>query len=173
MLIRTDVCVRMVFVWEETGVPGGNSPVWLGDHMTISHADAGYRTRVAAVRALTDSQFQLLFFPFHLLFFSFFIPAKTANDSDFEVFPDFILYFFCPILFLEKEPVFPFSMLSAKQGNNWCHFYNVFGMTRSLTRDWTRDLPHWMSALGYRGGSLSYFWIALALNLKRFIITYM
>ena len=44
------VCVRMVFVWEETGVPGGTPPVWLGDHMTISHADAGYRTRVAAVR---------------------------------------------------------------------------------------------------------------------------
>ena len=41
MLVGTDVCVRMVFVWEETGVPGGNLPVWLGDHMTISHADAG------------------------------------------------------------------------------------------------------------------------------------
>jgi len=27
MLVRTDVCVRMVFVWEETGVPGGNPPV--------------------------------------------------------------------------------------------------------------------------------------------------
>ena len=40
MLVGTDVCVRMVFVWEETGVPGGNPPVWLGDHMTISHADA-------------------------------------------------------------------------------------------------------------------------------------
>ena len=50
MLLGTDVCVRMVFMWEETGVPGGNPPVWLGDHMTISHADAGYQTRVAAVR---------------------------------------------------------------------------------------------------------------------------
>ena len=50
MLVGTDVCVRMVFVWEETGVPGWNPPVWLGDHMPISHADAGYRTRVAAVR---------------------------------------------------------------------------------------------------------------------------
>ena len=38
MLVGTDVCVRMVFVWEETGEPGGNPPVWLGDHMTISHA---------------------------------------------------------------------------------------------------------------------------------------
>ena len=32
--------VGMVFVWEETGVPGWNPPVWLGGHMTISHADA-------------------------------------------------------------------------------------------------------------------------------------
>jgi len=24
MLVGTDVCGRMVFVWEETGVPGGN-----------------------------------------------------------------------------------------------------------------------------------------------------
>ena len=50
MLVGTDVCVRMVFVWEETGVPRGNPPVCLGDHMTISHADAGYRTQVAALR---------------------------------------------------------------------------------------------------------------------------
>ena len=27
MLVGTDVCFRMVFVWEETGVPGGNPPV--------------------------------------------------------------------------------------------------------------------------------------------------
>ena len=39
------------------------------------------------------------------------------------------------ILFLHKEPVFPFLMLIAKQGNYWYHFYNVFGMTRSLTGD--------------------------------------
>ena len=49
---------------------------------------------------------------------------------------------FCSILILQKEPVFPFLMLSANQGNYWFHFYNVFGMTRSLTGDWTRDLPH-------------------------------
>ena len=50
MLVGTHVCVRMIIVWEETGVPGGNPPVWHGDHMTISYADAGYRTGVAAVR---------------------------------------------------------------------------------------------------------------------------
>ena len=37
-----------------------------------------------------------------------------------------------------------FWMFSAKQG---CHLYNVFGMTRSLTGDWTRDLPHSKPAL--------------------------
>ena len=50
MLVGTDVCVRMVFVWEKTGVPRGNSPVWLGDQTTISHDDVGYRSWVAAVR---------------------------------------------------------------------------------------------------------------------------
>ena len=50
MLVGTDVCVRMVFVWEETEVPGGNPPVWRGDQMTISHADTGYQTWVAAMR---------------------------------------------------------------------------------------------------------------------------
>ena len=56
-------------------------------------------------------------------------------------------YFF--ILILEKEPVFPFSILSAKQANYWYHFYNVFG------GDWTRDLPHSKAStlpLDYRGG---------------------
>ena len=43
----TDVCIPVVFVWEETE---GNPPVWFGDHMTTSHAEAGYWTRVAAVK---------------------------------------------------------------------------------------------------------------------------
>ena len=49
--------------------------------------------------------------------------------SDFEGFsiPDIINYIYFPILILEKKPVFPFLMFSAKQGNY--HFYNVFGMT--------------------------------------------
>ena len=38
-------------------------------------------------------------------------------------------------------------MFSAKQGHYWYHFYNVFGMTRSLTGDWTRDLPYSKPAL--------------------------
>ena len=35
MLVDTDVCVGLVFVWEETEVPGRNPSVQLGDHMTI------------------------------------------------------------------------------------------------------------------------------------------
>ena len=54
------------------------------------------------------------------------------------------------ILILLKEPVFPFSMLSAKQGNNWYHFYNVFGYNDAVL-DWGlnrgRDLLHVKPAL--------------------------
>ena len=67
----------------------------------------------------------------------------TSTDFYTRSYP---LHYFL-ILILEKEPVFPFSMLSAKQGNYWYHFYNVFGMTWSLTGDWTRDLPHSKPAL--------------------------
>ena len=67
----------------------------------------------------------------------FLSPPQRPMTSDFEGFtiPDLIHYIYFPILILEKEPVFPFLMLSAKQGNYWYHFYNVFGMTRSLTGD--------------------------------------
>ena len=44
--------------------------------------------------------------------------------------------------FLRKSQYFPFWIFSAQQGHYWDHFYNVFGMTRSLTGNWTRDLPH-------------------------------
>ena len=60
----------------------------------------------------------------------------TSGFKGFSI-PDFIHYFYFPILVLGKEPVFSFSMLSAKQGNYWYHFYNVFGMTWSLTGDRT------------------------------------
>ena len=53
---------------------------------------------------------------------SFFHPRHNGQvTSDFEGFsiPDFIHYikFYFPILNLEKEPVFPFLMFGAKQGN--------------------------------------------------------
>jgi len=38
LVVGTDVCVPVVFVWEKTRVPGRNPPARLGDHMTISNA---------------------------------------------------------------------------------------------------------------------------------------
>ena len=94
----------------------------------------------------TKAVFLVFFQRVHSFFSS---PPQRPMTSDFDGFsiPDFIHYIYFPILILEKEPVFPFSMFSATQGNHWYHFYNVFGMTRSLTGDCTRDLPHSKPAL--------------------------
>ena len=64
-------------------------------------------------------------------------PPQRPMTSDFEGFsiPDFIHYIYFPNLILKKELVFPFLMFSTKQGNCLYPFYNVFGMTRSLTGD--------------------------------------
>ena len=83
---------------------------------------------------------------------SFGLLHQRPITSDFEgfSFPDCIHYIYFPILIIEIEPVFcyfPFWMFSAKQGHYWYHLYNVFGMTRSLTGDWTWDLPHSKPAL--------------------------
>jgi len=79
----------------------------------------------------------------------FFIRATTANDLRlWKIFyPRYYPLHFFPILILQKESVFPFLVSSAKQGNYWYHFNNVFGVMRSLTGYWTSPLP-----LGYRGG---------------------
>ena len=69
----------------------------------------------------------------------------TPTSKDFYT-RSYPLHYFL-ILIRKKEPVFSFSMLSAKQGNYWYHLYNVFGMTRSLTVDWTQNLPHSKPAL--------------------------
>ena len=74
-------------------------------------------------------------------------PPQWPMTSDFERF----LYQILSITLFSYlnlwERASTFSMVSAKQGNYWYHFYNVFGMTRSLTWDWTRDRPHLKPAL--------------------------
>ena len=67
MLVGTDVYVRMVFVWNETGVPGGNTPVWLGDQTTISHTDVRYRTWELGVELafVGENGFEITSVPFH------------------------------------------------------------------------------------------------------------
>ena len=91
-----------------------------------------------------------------------FIPATTAKwpptSKDFFT-RSYPLHYFL-ILILAKEPVFPFSMLSAKQGNYWYHFYSVFGMMRSLSGDWTGTSPTRNQHYTYRGGG-SLFMISL------------
>ena len=68
--------------------------------------------------------------------FVFFHPRQNGQwpptSKDFYT-RSYLLHFFL-ILILEKESVFPFSMLSAKQVNYWYYFYNVFGMTRLSRR---------------------------------------
>jgi len=65
------------------------------------------------------------------------------------------------ILILEKEPVIPISMLSAKQGNYWYHFYNVVGIHAVLDW-WLKPGPPTLEAstipLGYRGGGVDDVW---------------
>ena len=56
----------------------------------------------------------------------FFIPATTANEG-----------FLYQILSISI-----FSYLNSWERASTGTIYNVFGMTRSLTGDWTRDLPH-------------------------------
>ena len=85
---------------------------------------------------VTENVFYCLFFFFAFDFCRFCVGHTRSYP----------LHYFL-ILILEIEPVFSFSMLSAKQGNYWCHFYIVFGMTWSLTGNWTLDLPHSMPAL--------------------------
>ena len=60
-------------------------------------------------------------------------PQRPLTSKDFYT-RSYPLHYFL-ILIFEREPVLPFSMLSAKQGNYWYHFYKVFGLTQSLTRD--------------------------------------
>ena len=65
MLVGTDVCVRMVFVWEVTGVPGGNPPAWLGDqwpsHMPTLGIEPGSQRLEAGTLTLRQLDIVLLF----------------------------------------------------------------------------------------------------------------
>ena len=85
-----------------------------------------------------------------------FIPATTANDLRLlrNFIPDFIHYIVCPIFILQKELVFPFLMLSAKQGTTGTLFITSLvwrgpwlGIEPGPPTLEASTLP-----LGYRGG---------------------
>ena len=84
-------------------------------------------------------------------------PPQRPMTSYFEGFsiPDLIHYIYFPILILEKEPVFPFLMFSAKQGNYLVPFLQRLWYDEVL--DWGLNQgPPALAAstlpLGYRGG---------------------
>ena len=110
---------------------------------------------------LFKGQLVFIFFIFYFIFFSVRLLSVLRGHSSFhprhnDQWPptskDFLSHilsitFIFLSLFLRKSQYFPFWMFSAKQGHYWYHVYNVFGMTRSLTGDWNRDLPHSKPAL--------------------------
>ena len=78
---------------------------------------------------------------------SIFIPATTANDLRLRrIFLSQILSITL-ILFSYFNSWERASISTLRKGTTWYNFYNVFGMTRSLSGDWPRDLPHSMPAL--------------------------
>ena len=102
------------------------------------HCDLGvHKIQILVLKRVWSTYFDFCQFCVVFLICFFFIPTTTANDlrlsKDFYT-KSYPLHY-CLILILEKEPVFPFSILSAKQGNYLYHVHNVFGMTRSMTVD--------------------------------------
>ena len=96
----------------------------------------------------TYSQFLLAFaFCRFSLIIRFFIPATTANDLRLRriSIPDFIHYIFVLSLFFKKR--FSLFNVVCQTREVLLQFNNVFGMTRSLTGVWNRDLTQSMSAL--------------------------
>ena len=66
--------------------------------------------------------------------------------------------FFLPILIPEKEPVFLFLMLSAKQGKLPGTIFITSGMSRFLTEDWTRVLSRLKPALYHKAIKEAVYW---------------
>ena len=81
--------------------------------------------------------------------FVFFIPPQRPMTSDFEGFLYQIssITLFSYLNSWERASIFPFQCWLLNKGTTGTNFYNVFGMTRSLTANWTWDLPHSKPAL--------------------------
>ena len=106
--------------------------------------------------------FLWVFFVFDFWFWvviHFFIPTTTANDLRLCGFPSQILSITF-LSYLNSRDWARISLLlsSAKQGNYSYHFYNVFGMTRSSTGDWTmQGSQHSTTRLSRRWSSTAKF----------------
>ena len=106
-------------------------------YLFVEHVEQSMHCRKYLANDNKCHHFLNLFLAFDFCWFCVIIRFFHPNDLRLRriSIPDLIHYIFCPIVVLQKELVFPFSMYSAKQGHYWYHFYNVFGMTRSLTGD--------------------------------------
>ena len=85
------------------------------------------------------------FFSVRLLSFVFFIPATTTNDLRLRriFYPRFYpSHLFSYLNSWERASIFHFECSVLHKGTTGTICYNVFGMTRSLTGDWTLDLLH-------------------------------
>ena len=81
-----------------------------------------------------------------------FIPATTANDLRLRriFYPRFYpLHLFTYLNSWERASIFPFECSVLNKGTTGTNFYNVFGMTRSLTGHWVNSsvLGHWLELL--------------------------
>ena len=74
-------------------------------------------------------------------------PPQRPMTSDFEGFLYNYITLFSYLNSWERASIYPFQCWVLNKGTTWYHFYNIFGMTRSLTGDWFRDLPHSEPAL--------------------------
>ena len=87
----------------------------------------------------------------------FFIPATTANDLRLQrIFYSRCYPLHCIFSYLNSSERASINV-EWQTRNYWYHFYYVFGMTRSLSGDWTRDLLALEAStlpLGYRGGGV-------------------
>ena len=93
--------------------------------------------------------FKIIFVSFRLLSVLrghsvFSSPPQRPMTSDFEEFLSQILSI--TFFVLERASISLFHV-ECQTRELLVPFYNIFGMTRSLTGDWTRDLPHSKSAL--------------------------
>ena len=75
-------------------------------------------------------------------------PPQRSMTPDFEIFLFQILSITC-LSYLKSSERASISLCNVERLTRelLVPLYNVFGMTLSLTGDWTRNLAHWMPAL--------------------------
>ena len=145
MILPPYTCHSFLSIFHSNNLPQNHEVMeeinlWISDHWQTLHV----KLRCFLVCFL---HFTLVSSVWSFMFFLYLHCHGQWPSTLKDFYPRFYPLHFCPILINERKPAFPILMLSAKQGNYWYHFYNVFDMMLSLTGDWTRNLPHSKPAL--------------------------